>query len=234
MPSDRSNQSNSSQPLMTSTPMTSTPDKPSAQNSSDLASPAPRPLSRRVFFAATAAGLGGLALLRFRHPILAAAAAAPSSDNSPKTVTIVPFTSAGVAQPPIQVPKIVKSDAEWKKQLPYISYEVTRRDGTEPAFSGKYQEFTEAGIYHCICCDTPLYNANTQFDSGTGWPSFWQPIAKQNVVDKTDRTFGMDRTAISCRRCDAHLGHVFDDGPKPTGLRYCMNSVALNLVKLST
>jgi peptide-methionine (R)-S-oxide reductase len=148
-------------------------------------------------------------------------------------VKIVAFTSAGVAQPAVEVAKIVKSDAEWKAQLPYISYEVTRRDGTEPAGSGKYQEFTVAGIYHCICCDTALFNANTQFDSGTGWPSFWQPIAKENVIEKTDSTFGMERTAVSCRRCDAHLGHVFNDGPKPTGLRYCMNSVALNLVKLT-
>jgi peptide-methionine (R)-S-oxide reductase len=214
-----SNSSHSTQPVTT--------------NPTEFDSSAPRPLSRRAFFAATAAGLGGLALLRFRNPVLAAAASGASDKSSPKLVKIVPFTSAGVAQPAIEVPKIVKTDAEWKQQLPFISYEVTRRDGTEPAGSGKYQEFTEAGIYHCICCDTALFNANTQFDSGTGWPSFWQPIAKENVVEKTDNTFGMKRTAVSCRRCDAHLGHVFDDGPKPTGLRYCMNSVALNLTKLS-
>lgn len=126
--------------------------------------------------------------------------------------------------------KIVKSETEWRAALSALSYDVTRKDGTERAYTGAYWDKHDDGLYRCICCDTALFDSKTKYDSGTGWPSFFAPIARTNVVESADRSFGMTRTAVSCRRCDAHLGHVFADGPKPTGLRYCMNAAALRFV----
>jgi len=161
------------------------------------------------------------------QPIHAEAAAA----GLPKTVKIVEFTDDGERKSTVTVDRITKSEEEWKKQLSRDSFEVARHAGTERPYTNENPNNHAKGVFRCICCDTALFNADTKFESGTGWPSFWAPIAKENILETTDSSLGMVRTAVSCRLCDAHLGHVFDDGPRPTGLRYCMNSVAMRFAK---
>jgi peptide-methionine (R)-S-oxide reductase len=151
----------------------------------------------------------------------------PGKKTLPAEVTIEKFSKAGASLGKSKVPTVVKTEEEWRQQLSPASFTVTRHEGTERPFSGEYNDNHADGLYHCICCDTALYDSRTKFESGTGWPSFWKPISSANVNETADGSMMMTRTAVSCRRCDAHLGHVFDDGPDPTGLRYCMNSVSL-------
>lgn len=188
-------------------------------------------MPRRGFLLSSTSAIAGLALWSLRRPRLIEAAASTAQDQrAPGEVTIVEFSDSGQRLKKVRVPKVVKSEDEWRKQLSPEAYEITRHADTEIAFTGKYWNLHDKGIYRCICCNNALFNSDTKFESGTGWPSFWAPIASENVRTKRDTTLGMVRDAVSCTECDAHLGHLFDDGPEPTHLRYCMNSASLKFV----
>jgi peptide-methionine (R)-S-oxide reductase len=166
--------------------------------------------------------------------VLAPAAGLPLQGDAAELVEIESFDAKGKSLGRNRVTKVVRSEAEWRRALSPESFEITRHAGTETAYSGAYWNLHKDGLFRCVCCATALFDSRSKFDSGTGWPSFTRPISRSNVVEKSDGSFGMQRTQVSCKRCDAHLGHVFDDGPPPTGQRYCMNSVSLTFISRGT
>jgi peptide-methionine (R)-S-oxide reductase len=190
--------------------------------------------TRRAFLA-SGLGLAGLLIWRALR-----AGDDPADDtrlsvddtNNPGPVSLVECSDAGERRDLASVPKVSKTNGEWKKILSGREYAVARKAGTEAAYSGSYHKPKDRGLYRCVCCANALFSTDAMFDSGTGWPSFWTPIARENVWTKSDSSFGMIRIEVLCRKCDAHLGHVFEDGPPPTGLRYCMNSVAMKFVRI--
>jgi len=191
-----------------------------------------RNLGRRAFIIGAAGVVSGIAFWGLRRSTVAAAKPL-APDQGPATVTIAQFSPDGKRTGTVTVPRVIKTDQEWMRQLSMDSYRVTRQEDTERPYTGTLLNVHDRGIFHCICCDLPLFRSETKFDSGTGWPSFYQPIAEENVVKTVDGSLMEVRTAVSCRLCDAHLGHVFDDGPPPTGMRYCMNSVSLKFTTLT-
>jgi peptide-methionine (R)-S-oxide reductase len=186
----------------------------------------------RRFFISSSIAVGGFAVLS-RLPLLSRAGLSQvglsqvtqgHNVNQPNPSFQDKSESKGIK-------KVIKSDAEWKSQLTPEQYDVLRHEGTEYAFSSPLNDIHDKGTFVCAGCELPVFSSAQKFDSGTGWPSFWAPIKKENVIEETDKSLGMTRTKVSCARCEGHLGHVFDDGPKPTGLRYCMNGVAMKFVK---
>jgi peptide-methionine (R)-S-oxide reductase len=185
-----------------------------------------------IFGAATVAACGVLAGVE--RVCLSAFADNQESDDDPGPVKIVKFSDAGARLGVFTVPKVRYTKSEWKKQLTELQYDVTRRAATEFPYSGALCDQHAAGLYRCVDCGNALFDSRSKFDSGTGWPSFWEPIAKENVREKKDFSVGVLRTEVKCTLCGAHLGHVFTDGPAPTGLRYCMNSAALSFIPRAT
>ncbi|HXR38085.1 MAG TPA: peptide-methionine (R)-S-oxide reductase MsrB [Terracidiphilus sp.] len=194
--------------------------------------PEPGRLGRRAFILSAAGAVSALGFWGLRRSTIAAARPL-GPDEGPTTVTIVQFSADGKKTGTVTVPRLIKTDAEWRRQLSQTAYWVTRRADTERPFTGELLNEHGRGLFRCIGCDLALFSSDAKFESGTGWPSFWQPIAEENVVKTVDGSLMEIRTVVSCRLCDAHLGHVFDDGPPPTGLRYCMNSAAMRFVKLA-
>ena len=189
------------------------------------------PMTRRIFLAGGITAAASLAVLALRMNESSVEAGSTAIHGTPGQVTIINFSNDGKNLGPQTVAKIVKTDGEWLRQLGKNSFDIARQADTEMPYSGVTWNEHAAGIFRCICCETALFSSQTKFESGTGWPSFYAPIAKENIVEVTDNSLGMQRTEVKCARCEAHLGHVFNDGPEPTGLRYCMNSASMHFVK---
>ncbi len=190
------------------------------------------PMNRQTIIALVLLGILGIAALAAAYSGEPLGSMMQKRKNPPssKDTTMKPIAEYLKDVYHTGMPKVVKTEAEWKKLLPPETYAIAREAGTERAFCGAFYDHKKEGIYICVCCDLPLFASNAKFDSGTGWPSFFQPVMKEHVVEKADNSWGMRRVEINCARCDAHLGHVFDDGPRPTGLRYCLNSESLKFI----